>query len=330
MAQITWLQNGIALDYSQMPPRMHLAKDGTELILDEVCKDCPDGSTDLQVIQCNASNVHGYNFSDAYINVLQKTMITDKPAPVHLPYDETTAKFHCAATSDDSTHVTLTWYRVADNRRQVNTTGAHYNITISHDGRTLAISMKVNATEDRNKLRGEYRCHASNTYSEDSAVAALTIDDPPTLPPVITDYITTEDPVGVKLLTGGLSDMWWILVIIAGVLLILIIIICCCFCCRRCKGDTYYVDKKEKRDHKDPEKELADSALQPYRRPDADPLKGSRASLGSSMKGDSDEEGSLNEYGDIDAGKFTEDGSFIGDYNTDTRKGTTRPGQSFA
>jgi hypothetical protein len=48
------------------------------------------------------------------------------------------------------------------------------------------------------------------------------------------------------------------------------------------------------------------------------------------MKGDSDEEGSLNEYGDIDAGKFTEDGSFIGDYNTDTRKGTTRPGQSFA
>ena len=27
------------------------------------------------------------------------------------------------------------------------------------------------------------------------------------------------------------------------------------------------MDKKEKRDQKDPEKELADSALQPYRRP---------------------------------------------------------------
>jgi len=43
-------------------------------------------------------------------------------------------------------------------------------------------------------------------------------------------------------------------------------------------------------------------------------LKGSRASLNSSMKLDSDSEASLNEYGDIDAGKFTEDGSFIGDY----------------
>ena len=29
----------------------------------------------------------------------------------------------------------------------------------------------------------------------------------------------------------------------------------------------FVVDKKEKKDHKDPEKELADSSLQPYRRP---------------------------------------------------------------
>lgn len=43
-------------------------------------------------------------------------------------------------------------------------------------------------------------------------------------------------------------------------------------------------------------------------------LKGSRASLASSRKTISDDEISLNDYGDIDAGKFTEDGSFIGDY----------------
>lgn len=51
-----------------------------------------------------------------------------------------------------------------------------------------------------------------------------------------------------------------------------------------------------------------------------DPLRGSRASLGSSIKMDSDDEGSLNEYGDIDAGKFGEDGSFIGDYNSENRR----------
>ena len=56
-------------------------------------------------------------------------------------------------------------------------------------------------------------------------------------------------------------------------------------------------------------------------RRDGEPLKGSHASLNSSIKMDSDEEASLNEYGDIDAGKFTEDGSFIGDYTTDRRRG---------
>jgi len=50
-------------------------------------------------------------------------------------------------------------------------------------------------------------------------------------------------------------------------------------------------------------------------------LKGSRGSLNSSIKMESDSEASLNEYGDIDAGKFTEDGSFIGNYSKDRRIG---------
>lgn len=58
-------------------------------------------------------------------------------------------------------------------------------------------------------------------------------------------------------------------------------------------------------------------------------MKGSRASLGDSMRGESDDEDDLAEYGDIDAGKFTEDGSFIGDYATEQRK-RGRAGDSFA
>ena len=50
------------------------------------------------------------------------------------------------------------------------------------------------------------------------------------------------------------------------------------------------------------------------------PVKGSRASLTSTIKLDSDDEGSLAEYGDIDTGKFNEDGSFIGQYMTDKKK----------
>jgi len=61
---------------------------------------------------------------------------------------------------------------------------------------------------------------------------------------------------------------------------------------------------------------------------DTDPL--SPSALGDSMKGDSDEdEESLNEYGDIDAGKFTEDGSFIGDYHSEQRN-RGRPTDSYA
>lgn len=55
---------------SNMPDKMRLANDGLELILYDVCKECPNGGSDLQVIQCNASNVHGYAFGDGYINVL--------------------------------------------------------------------------------------------------------------------------------------------------------------------------------------------------------------------------------------------------------------------
>ena len=55
-----------------MPPKMRIVDD--VLTLDSVCKNCDDGTTDLQVIQCNASNVHGYQFVDAYINVLRKSL----------------------------------------------------------------------------------------------------------------------------------------------------------------------------------------------------------------------------------------------------------------
>ena len=48
---------------------MWLSPDRTSLMIYEVCKDCPD---DLMVIQCNASNVHGYVFAEGYLNVLGK------------------------------------------------------------------------------------------------------------------------------------------------------------------------------------------------------------------------------------------------------------------
>ena len=53
-------------------PRMLLSENGTTLVITNVCKTCKNGQTDLMVIQCNASNVHGYAFAQGYLNVLCK------------------------------------------------------------------------------------------------------------------------------------------------------------------------------------------------------------------------------------------------------------------
>ena len=47
---------------------------------------------------------------------------------------------------------------------------------------------------------------------------------------------------------------------------------------------------------------------------DQDPIKGSRTSMDMSDKPMESEGGSMDEYGDIDPGRFNEDGSFIGQY----------------
>jgi receptor-type tyrosine-protein phosphatase zeta len=116
-------------------------------------------------------------------------------------------------------------------------------------------------------------------------------------------------------------QFWWIIILIAVLLLLLIIILCCCLYCQRNKGDSYPVDEKERKNGNDPEKEIKDNDFQDYRRPESQPLRGSQGSLGSSAKLNSDDEASLNEYGDVDPGKFNEDGSFVGVYtNTADRK----------
>ena len=58
----------------KLPPKFTVS--GNKLTVRQVCRDCPPGvnqrSTDLMVIQCNASNVHGYAFGSGYLNVLRE------------------------------------------------------------------------------------------------------------------------------------------------------------------------------------------------------------------------------------------------------------------
>jgi len=55
-----------------LPPKFRLSNGNRNLTIVNVCKDCGTEKSDLQVIQCNASNTHGYAFAAGYINVLGK------------------------------------------------------------------------------------------------------------------------------------------------------------------------------------------------------------------------------------------------------------------
>jgi hypothetical protein len=58
-----------------LPPKFRLSNGNRNLTIVSVCKNCGSEKSDLQVIQCNASNAHGYAFAAGYINVLCKIFL---------------------------------------------------------------------------------------------------------------------------------------------------------------------------------------------------------------------------------------------------------------
>ena len=108
----------------------------------------------------------------------ERTKMTDKAESVHLAYYDTSAEFYCAATGDDSTPVTIAWYRVGSRSPVVNRTG-RVNVTVSADGTMLSFMVNVNDTGGWKMLTGDYQCKATNGYSSEVANFSVTIDPPP-------------------------------------------------------------------------------------------------------------------------------------------------------
>lgn len=54
------------------PPRLRISPNNTHLTLLGVHRDNPDGTSDIKVIQCNASNTHGTAYGNGYINILSE------------------------------------------------------------------------------------------------------------------------------------------------------------------------------------------------------------------------------------------------------------------
>jgi len=292
-ADVQWYINGDEINVGTEGPRQTISEGGLKLTIEQLCKDCSgEGShqTDLMNVQCMATNEYNYTFADAYLNVLRRTVLTVDPEDHELEYGEEVI-FKCAAETDDSTSVTIQWEK---NGEPI--FAEEGKIEIDEENSLHLFTREMD--DEGASMEGKYTCIATNGYSTDTDEAQLTL------------------PAGAVPVKGaGVGDFWWIFVIVAIILLLLILIFCCCLCCQRNRGDSYPVDEKERAQGNDPEKELENDGYHDYQRPEDAPIKGSRASLTSTIKLDSDDEGSLNEYGgDLDTGKFNEDGSFIGQY----------------
>ena len=57
-------------------PRRSVGPDGTTLTIRSVYKSGPQGQSDLMVVQCNSSNVHGYIFASGYLNIIGRSSST--------------------------------------------------------------------------------------------------------------------------------------------------------------------------------------------------------------------------------------------------------------
>lgn len=61
----------------QLPQEMYLSPDRTTLKIQNLCKEsCSQGQNRPMVIQCNASNIHGYAFANGYLNILCKLVFS--------------------------------------------------------------------------------------------------------------------------------------------------------------------------------------------------------------------------------------------------------------
>ncbi|GIY13217.1 neuroglian [Caerostris extrusa] len=112
---------------------------------------------------------------------------------------------------------------------------------------------------------------------------------------------------------------WFIGMMCAIALLLLLLILICLI--KRNRGGKYSVHEKEVaqgRDIEYPE----DGGFNEYTKAATAPeaTQGSRTSLNSSVKGPESETDSMVEYGEGEASKFTEDGSFIGQYGAKKKK----------
>ncbi|KAJ8301645.1 hypothetical protein KUTeg_020632 [Tegillarca granosa] len=107
--QILWYINGVPLEDSENPTinsNKFMKPNKNNITFVNLDK------SDTMVIQCNASNKHGYVFADVYLNVLEEA-----PQFLEAPYDKKTSEgqsVNMTCRTSGKPDPTITWYRDGD------------------------------------------------------------------------------------------------------------------------------------------------------------------------------------------------------------------------
>ena len=86
-------------------------------------------------------------------------------------------EFACLAKSDDTTPVSVRWYHVdEESDEEVEVRVIPDKLTVSSNG-SLVIELLKNDSEGWGQFHGQYKCRASNSYSEAVRVAFIHVKD---------------------------------------------------------------------------------------------------------------------------------------------------------
>ncbi|XP_067683005.1 neuroglian-like isoform X2 [Haliotis asinina] len=153
---IEWLINGIAL--RERAPKENQRVTEGKLMLMNVRR------TDTMVVQCNASNIHGYIWSDTYIRILATPAAINEPAPTEVKVIRgERAMLHCHHTGHPEP--SLVWFK-GEKKLYV-------------DGR-FELFENGSLLIEKAMMRdgGLFKCFVRNKYGEDSRIYTVIIRDP--------------------------------------------------------------------------------------------------------------------------------------------------------
>ncbi|XP_070191784.1 neuroglian-like isoform X3 [Littorina saxatilis] len=186
-ATVQWFINGVP--ERDAPPAKNRKVHNNALVLTNVTQD------DSQVVQCNASNIHGYLWADVYLEVqAMKPTIVSKPTEQKVA-QERNVIIPCGVEGKPRPQVM--WYKGSQKLE-----GFRYTILPTGD-------LQINAVGDQDS--GDYSCIAKNRYGQAEAEGQLVVrEKTQILSPPIDDRVNYGKPVifNCGAVTDKLENMW--------------------------------------------------------------------------------------------------------------------------